>query len=48
MVLGAFLAGTIVATFFPHKHELFDKLNDIGFGFFCAPLFYPCGLHFGP
>ncbi|WP_104758825.1 cation:proton antiporter [Helicobacter bizzozeronii] len=39
MVLGAFLAGTIVATFFPHKHELFDKLNDIGFGFF-VPLFF--------
>ncbi|BCD51361.1 cation:proton antiporter [Helicobacter suis] len=39
MVLGAFLAGTLVSTFFPHKHELFDKLNDIGFGFF-VPLFF--------
>lgn len=39
MVLGAFLAGTIVSTFFPHKHELFNKLNDIGFGFF-VPLFF--------
>ncbi|WP_104750840.1 cation:proton antiporter [Helicobacter salomonis] len=39
LVLGAFLAGTIVSTFFPHKHELFDKLNDVGFGFF-VPLFF--------
>lgn len=38
-VLGAFLAGMIVATFFPYKHELIDKLNDIGFGFF-VPLFF--------
>ncbi|CAM2813495.1 cation:proton antiporter [Helicobacter felis] len=39
LVLGAFLAGTIVSTFFPHKHELFNKLNDVGFGFF-VPLFF--------
>ncbi|WP_104690842.1 cation:proton antiporter [Helicobacter heilmannii] len=39
LVLGAFLAGTLISTFFPHKHELFDKLNDIGFGFF-VPLFF--------
>lgn len=39
IVLGAFLAGMIVATFFPYKHELVHKLNDIGFGFF-VPLFF--------
>ncbi|WP_104749147.1 cation:proton antiporter [Helicobacter cynogastricus] len=39
LVLGAFLAGTIVSTFFPYKHELFHKLNDVGFGFF-VPLFF--------
>ncbi|WP_104712595.1 cation:proton antiporter [Helicobacter cetorum] len=39
MVLGAFLAGLIVSTFFAHKSELFHKLNDIGFGFF-VPLFF--------
>ncbi|MCE3038459.1 cation:proton antiporter [Helicobacter anatolicus] len=38
-VLGAFLAGMIIATFFPYKHELIHKLNDIGFGFF-VPLFF--------
>ncbi|PAF47384.1 sodium:proton antiporter [Helicobacter sp. 12S02634-8] len=39
IVLGAFLAGMVVATFFPYKHELVHKLNDIGFGFF-VPLFF--------
>ena len=38
-VLGAFLAGMIIATFFSYKHELIGKLNDIGFGFF-VPLFF--------
>lgn len=38
-VLGAFLAGMIIATFFSYKHELIEKLNDIGFGFF-VPLFF--------
>lgn len=38
-VLGAFLAGMIIATFFSYKHELIHKLNDIGFGFF-VPLFF--------
>lgn len=38
-VLGAFLAGTIVAIFFSYKHELVGKLNEIGFGFF-VPLFF--------
>ncbi|MFG5109184.1 cation:proton antiporter, partial [Campylobacter lari] len=38
-VLGAFLAGMIIATFFPYKHELIHKLNYIGFGFF-VPLFF--------
>ncbi|MDU7693464.1 MAG: cation:proton antiporter [Helicobacter sp.] len=37
--LGAFLAGMIIANFFPYKHELIHKLNDIGFGFF-VPLFF--------
>ncbi len=35
MVLGAFLAGLVVSTFFPHKSELIHKLNDVGFGFLC-------------
>ncbi|GHP36523.1 sodium:proton antiporter [Helicobacter pylori] len=39
MVLGAFLAGLVVSTFFPHKSELIHKLNDVGFGFF-VPLFF--------
>lgn len=38
-VLGAFLAGMIVATFFPYKHDMINKLNDVGFGFF-VPLFF--------
>lgn len=38
-VLGAFLAGMIIVTFFSYKHEMIDKLNDIGFGFF-VPLFF--------
>lgn len=38
-VLGAFLAGMIIATFFSYKHELIEKLNDVGFGFF-VPLFF--------
>lgn len=38
-VLGAFLAGTILATFFKHKAELPEKLNHFGFGFF-VPFFF--------
>ena len=38
-VLGAFLAGMMIATFFSYKHDLIHKLNDIGFGFF-VPLFF--------
>ncbi|RDU73425.1 sodium:proton antiporter [Helicobacter aurati] len=38
-VLGAFLAGMVVATFFAYKHDMVHKLNDIGFGFF-VPLFF--------
>lgn len=38
-VLGAFLAGVIVAAFFSYKHDMVHKLNDIGFGFF-VPLFF--------
>ncbi len=38
-VLGAFLAGMIIVTFFSYKHELIEKLNDVGFGFF-VPLFF--------
>lgn len=39
LVLGAFLAGMIIATFFMYKHDMAHKLNDIGFGFF-VPLFF--------
>ena len=38
-VLGAFLAGMILATYFQHKTDLVEKLNDFGFGFF-VPLFF--------
>lgn len=38
-VLGAFLAGTILSTFFKHKAELPKKLHDFGFGFF-VPFFF--------
>lgn len=38
-VLGAFMAGLVVATFFVYKHDMIHKLNDVGFGFF-VPLFF--------
>ncbi|MBX7491119.1 cation:proton antiporter [Helicobacter turcicus] len=38
-VLGAFLAGMILATYFHHQKGLADKLNAFGFGFF-IPLFF--------
>ncbi len=38
-VLGAFLAGMVIATFFGYKQDMIHKLNDIGFGFF-VPLFF--------
>jgi len=38
-VLGAFLAGMILATYFHHHKGLAEKLNDFGFGFF-IPLFF--------
>ena len=38
-VLGAFLAGAILATYFHYQKGLVDKLNDFGFGFF-IPLFF--------
>lgn len=38
-VLGAFLAGIILSTFFKHKEDLPHKLHEIGFGFF-VPFFF--------
>ena len=38
-VLGAFLAGTILSTFFKHKAELPQMLHHFGFGFF-VPFFF--------
>jgi Kef-type K+ transport system membrane component KefB len=38
-VLGAFLAGLFLTSFFRHKTELPEKLNSFGFGFF-VPLFF--------
>lgn len=38
-VLGAFLAGMILATYFHHQKGLPEKLNEFGFGFF-IPLFF--------
>jgi Kef-type K+ transport system membrane component KefB len=38
-VLGAFLAGLFLTSFFGHKRDLPEKLNSFGFGFF-VPLFF--------
>ena len=38
-VLGAFLAGMILATYFHYQKGLAEKLNEFGFGFF-IPLFF--------
>jgi Kef-type K+ transport system membrane component KefB len=38
-VLGAFLAGLFITSFFKHKAELPEKLSSFGFGFF-VPLFF--------
>lgn len=38
-VLGAFIAGVILSTYFKYKHTLPQKLNDMGFGFF-VPFFF--------
>jgi Kef-type K+ transport system membrane component KefB len=39
VVLGAFLAGMFVSTYFKHKTELPEKLSSFGFGFF-VPIFF--------
>ncbi len=39
VVLGAFLAGVFVATYFKHKKELPEKLSSFGFGFL-VPIFF--------
>lgn len=39
VVLGAFLAGTFIATYFKHKIELPEKLSSFGFGFL-VPIFF--------
>ncbi len=39
MVLGAFIAGMFVATFFEHKIELPHKLSSLGFGFL-VPVYF--------
>jgi len=39
MVLGAFLAGVFIATYFKHKTELPEKLASFGFGFL-VPIFF--------
>lgn len=39
VVLGAFLAGTFIATHFKHKTELPEKLSSFGFGFL-VPIFF--------
>ncbi len=43
MVLGAFLAGVFISTFFEHKKELPKKLSTFGFGFL-VPIFF---IHIG-
>jgi Kef-type K+ transport system membrane component KefB len=39
VVLGAFLAGVLITTYFKHKTELPEKLSSFGFGFF-VPIFF--------
>lgn len=39
MVLGAFLAGVFITTYFKHKTELPEKLSSFGFGFL-VPIFF--------
>ncbi len=39
MVLGAFIAGMFIATFFEHKTDLPHKLSSLGFGFL-VPIFF--------
>ncbi len=39
VVLGAFTAGLFFKMFFNQKHELLDKIESFGFGFF-APIFF--------
>ncbi len=39
VVLGAFLAGVFIATYFKHKAELPEKLSSFGFGFL-VPIFF--------
>ncbi|WP_295055724.1 cation:proton antiporter [Sulfuricurvum sp.] len=39
VVLGAFLAGMFIATYFKHKTELPEKLSSFGFGFL-VPIFF--------
>ena len=39
LVLGAFLAGMLISSFFEHKEELPEKLSALGFGFL-VPLFF--------
>jgi Kef-type K+ transport system membrane component KefB len=39
VVLGAFIAGMFIATFFPHNHELHHKLSSVGFGVL-VPIFF--------
>ena len=43
MVLGAFIAGMFVATFFEHKRELPHKLSSLGFGFLIPVYFIYVG-----
>ncbi len=38
-VLGAFIAGSVIATFFEHKKDLPHKLSSFGFGFL-VPIFF--------
>ncbi|MFP4485320.1 MAG: cation:proton antiporter [Campylobacterales bacterium] len=39
LVLGTFLAGMFISTFFEHKRDLPDKLSAVGFGFL-IPIFF--------
>mgnify|MGYP002740902878 CR=1 FL=1 len=43
VVIGAFIAGTFLPTFFSHKDDLIEKLSSFGFGFL-VPIFF---IHIG-
>lgn len=46
VALGAFIAGSFIATFFDHKHDLEHKLSSFGYGFLIPVFFIYIGTTF--